>query len=289
MKDHPLIEAKIIQHTKTKFGDELITMQTCAPKFLDAEIEKHRTLSSNSSSDRAIPWAKNINTPMFVPYDIRAKAAGMQGYEQLPDGIKSTLHDDLKILRRHIVQKLKKYADNVHKQHLNRYLTPFVLQKKVLTGNLKWFSYFVSLRAEGGADPAVQDLARKITHAITHSEPTMLKNGRIHLPYANESEEKALVRSVARCARVSFLNHEDRETTLQEDLKLYNLLLDGKHSTPFEHQAWAMQKHEVTSALYIAPGNWERGVTHMNREGFLFSGNFKGYIQYRQLLPELAI
>ena len=30
---------------------------------------------------------------------------------------------------------------------------------------------------------------------------------------------------------------------------------------------------------------WEDGVTHMNKQGQLCSGNLRGFIQYRHLLP----
>ena len=33
------------------------------------------------------------------------------------------------------------------------------------------------------------------------------------------------------------------------------------------------------------PKTWERGITHMNKQGQLCSGNFRGFIQYRHLLP----
>ena len=54
------ISAKIILDSVSN-NIRLTTMQLKAPKFLDAEFEKHRMLSSNSSSDRAIPLEKMLS------------------------------------------------------------------------------------------------------------------------------------------------------------------------------------------------------------------------------------
>lgn len=69
--------------------------------------------------------------------------------------------------------------------------------------------------------------------------------------------------SVARCARVSFLNHEGRKPSQEEDLKLYDRLLANQpiHASPAEHQA---------TPLYAKDGG---------------SGNFKGWLQYRKMIP----
>jgi hypothetical protein len=34
--------------------------------------------------------------------------------------------------------------------------------------------------------------------------------------------------------------------------------------------------------------SWEEGITHSDRAGNLWSGNFKGWVQYRQLIPNNA-
>ena len=43
--------------------------------------------------------------------------------------------------------------------------------------------------------------------------------------------------SAARCARVSYLNHDQTAPVIERDLELANKLLDASHCTPFEHQA----------------------------------------------------
>jgi hypothetical protein len=41
----------------------------------------------------------------------------------------------------------------------------------------------------------------------------------------------------------------------------------------------------VSNEGRIPPSEWEDGVTHMDRSSQFWSGQFKGYIQYRQLIP----
>lgn len=64
--------------------------------------------------------------------------------------------------------------------------------------------------------------------------------------------------------------------------------LNGKtlivgNSSPTEHQARAMQ--EYPDMYHLHPERWESGVTHMTKAGELYSGNLRGFIQHRQLLP----
>ena len=61
--------------------------------------------------------------------------------------------------------------------------------------------------------------------------------------------------SVARCARVSYLNHEG-QLDFGKDIELHDTLLASKHSSAFEHVATP----EVTNG---------------------YCANFKGWEQYR--------
>ncbi len=72
----------------------------------------------------------------------------------------------------------------------------------------------------------------------------------------------AIKRSVARCARVSYLNHDGTESTPEQDYQLYDRLLGSSpiHASPAEHQAKAVS------------------------DPFARSGNFRGWIQYRKTL-----
>lgn len=281
------IDAKVIEHTITEHGDELITFQLQIVKYCDAEVEKHRQISSNSSSDRAIPFNKMCEADYYIPEEFRINQAGMQGYEKLEYVQATSVKKDLAILRNAAVNALKHINNysSIHKQHLNRYLLPWSYQSKVATMNKKWLDAFLHLRLAEGADPAIQELAKAMQHVYSESIPKLLSKDEWHLPYINESErdnpvERLIKASVARCARVSYNNHDGSSPDIEKDIKLHDMLLRAGHMSCFEHVAKPMMFTSHTNRKY-----WQDGVTHMDREGRLYSGNFHGYIQYRQALP----
>ena len=162
------IDAVVIEHSVYQ-GQELITFVIKAPKFLDAEIEKHRMFSSNSTSDRAIPFDRMKDAEFFIPRDIRKNQKGMQGFEQVDEETKDSYRWDVKELRDEIIDTLSLYPE-VHKQHSNRYLLPWAYQTKIITTNNDWFNYFEALRDHPAADPAIQELAKKMREAYTWSQ-----------------------------------------------------------------------------------------------------------------------
>jgi len=297
-----MISAKIIAHSKVPSGQELITIQTKAPKFLDAEIEKHRMISSNSSSDRAIPFSKLADSKdYFIPTDVRLNEKGMQGYERLTGVNLYAFSNMLLNMRRFIVSELSNWPE-VHKQHLNRYLMAFSYQDKVMTANKDQWDYFIGLRRAKGADPAIQELAVKINLAILQSTPKALYPGEWHLPYVelNDPEYLEYIHSdepgyeaysiawdvakevsAARCARVSYSNHDGTDCDVEKDIELAERLLSMHHMTPFEHQATPMREE----VMYYEP-DFADGVSHMDKNGHYWSGNFKGFIQNRKLIEE---
>ena len=81
--------------------------------------------------------------------------------------------------------------------------------------------------------------------------------------------------STARCARLSYMTF-DGKIDYEKDIKLHDDLLKSKHFSPFEHVAKAPTAKELSGI--------NGGFTHLDKNGSLWSGNFKGWIQYRQLL-----
>lgn len=118
------------------------------------------------------------------------------------------------------------------------------------------------------------------------------------------SLEHALVISSSCCAQVSFRSLDD---TLEKARRVVEKLnLQGEqpnepvHASPLEHQATPIElAQSVTCNDYgngeryyfgenmnlIGPDTWQEGITHMDRDGMLCSGNLKGWIQHRQLVP----
>lgn len=281
------IYAKCVKASITD-GIPLYTLETKAPKFIDAEFEKHRMLSSNSSSSRAIPF-KQLDD-IYVPFDVRANERGMQGYEKISEGLRGAFLWDLKDIYNFSYSLLSDHKERIHKQHLNRYLEAFTYQKKVVTAT-EWDNFF-NLRLAKDAQPEIQELARCMKQAIKEAEVTELKPGEWHLPYTlpDLTLSEALRSSVAGCARVSYgrVGGNDKRT-LESDIALYDFLEESKHLTPFEHQATPIEYNNIDQCYNVADGlwwEWEEsvGVTHQDRAGDLWSANFRGWTQYRQTL-----
>jgi hypothetical protein len=91
------------------------------------------------------------------------------------------------------------------------------------------------------------------------------------------------------------MKHDKSSPSVSEDIDLYNALVtrpytmkngmhlpenDPIHASPAEHVATPM---EVIN-WWIDEGAWEEGVSHIDRRGDMWSGNFKGWLQYRQLI-----
>lgn len=275
------IEAHVVAASVAN-DTELWTIETRAPKFIDAEFEKHRMLSSNSSSSRAIPFTKIAKNASFYPTDIRRAQKGMQGDKNVPANVRAAFLTDLARLREVAVNTLSMYQDTVHKQHVNRYLEPWSWQKKVVTGT-EWNNFF-TLRLAPDAQPEIQELARCMKSAMDevreNGKLRVLSAGEWHLPYVRDYDPNKLVEarlcSAARCARVSYMTHDNAAPSVAKDLELSSMLLDFRHLTPFEHQASPMR-------LHMNDCTWDEGVTHRDRRGTYWSANFKRWIQYRQL------
>ena len=187
-----------------------------------------------------------------------------------------------------------------HKQIVNRLLEPFQKMKTVLTATE--FDNFFWLRRDRDAQPEIHELADCMFGAMEQSQPELLKAGEYHTPYvehfrASDGEaqleylvdnvsvtvEEALAISSSCCAQVSY---RMLDNSYDKAMDIYKKLLSGAkvHASPFEHQATPMEipynEHRFTDVSI----GWKDGVTHVDKNGSYWSGNFKGFVQYRQTL-----
>lgn len=263
-------------------GVRLLTFKIHVPKFLDAQFGKHRMLSINSSSDRAVPVSRLLELEPYIPEFFYQACPGMQGQTLLTSEETADLREDLMSIYAFTVRTLHRWVPLVHKQHLNRYLLPFSWQNKVITGTEDQFHYFFSLRESADADPNMQKIARLMHQAMDDSQPKALAPGQWHLPFLFVEEYETLTPvqqrrvSVARCARVSYFHHDGRRTKPEEDESLFYKLKNNKHWSCFEHQATPMSDLE----------NPQPGYTHRDRSRRWWSANLRGWVQYRKLVEE---
>lgn len=133
-----------------------------------------------------------------------------------------------------------------HKQIANR-LIEFAQYMSVVVTGTDWKNFF-ALRDHDAADPTMHDLAHTMRAAMEMSpvcvnRTHMIGNDLWHLPYIHDSERLGFplvelqAMSVARCARVSYLNHDRSEPDSVKDIELCNQLQNSGHWSPFEHQA----------------------------------------------------
>ena len=276
-----VITAKVIADSIAG-GVRLTTLQLRAPKFLDAEFEKHRMISSNSSSDRAVPFNKLCDQADFLPPKVYLNQPGMQGEQLMSDDEVAEFHQALIDIQGYTKEVLAKW-NHVHKQHLNRYLLGFSWQNKIASATE--FTNFFNLRLHPDAQPEIQMLARAMKDAMDNSSPRELVPGEWHLPYVTPGElagedftissEDLRNVSAARCARCSYMNHDKTDPDIEKDLSLSKKLLESLHHSPFENQAKPMWDGNPCA----------KGVTHFDlRTNTLWSANFRGWIQHRQIL-----
>lgn len=308
-----MIKASVIAdsvHPET--GTRITTFELVYPRFIHSEFMTHRVFNRNASSSRAIPTAKFIeqvrNEPV-MPSHWGKNQKGMQAEEELTplEIVDATFAWKQAATSAAIYAEILRRGQ-VHKQIVNRILEPFTHIRVVVTST-SWANFY-GLRDHEDAQPEIRLLAQAMKKAHEKSVPQKLKKGDWHLPYirsidcanaynhckyqritrdepSNEEILGLLLKvSAARCARASYNNFEGKPSTISDDLNLFAKLVEKQpiHASPTEHQATPMNLGEKY-VNNMNPVTWEQGVTSMDKEGNLYSGNLLHFIQFRKLIP----
>lgn len=276
------IGAKIIAHSRpawaTDIFSDLITMQLIYPRCIHSEFMTHRVFSRNASSSRAVPVSKLIDKVCEDPYvpDFSYNKPGMQAGEMLDSQSNFQAQKEWRSALAEVLNTANALSQmNVHKQWVNRLLEPWSHIEVVVTAT-EWTNFFI-LRDHPAAQPEIRQLAIAMKEAGQASIPKILRPGEWHTPYVDRDTVGELnLISAARCARVSYLNHANETPNYAEDLSLANKLLSMGHMSPFEHQAVCWGKNAMPKP----------GLTHRNRRGIPWSGNFRWWGQHRQIINE---
>lgn len=245
-------EARIVLDSVGPWGDRLVTMLLTYPRIIHSELMTHRVFSRNAESSRAIPVKERIARVLadpFIPESFGRNQRGMQAAAPLTDADASYARLLWTDALQAAIQAAQAMADlEVHKQLANRLLEPFswitVLVSSTAWGCGGMPGNFMALRNNPLAQPEFQRIARMTKDAIEASEPTLLAEGKWHLPFitdedrAQTTQRTAIQVSVARCARLSYLTHEGVRD-LSKDIELYERLAgaDPPHASAFEHVA----------------------------------------------------
>lgn len=216
--------------------------------FLANGITVHNCFSRNASSSRAVPVERtiqNILNDPWVPSDVYKNCKGMQGKDIVNEDDYDIFCKEWQDAAFKAIDVAHKMIDNgFHKQHINRILEPFTKIKVIVTAT-EWSNFF-DLRLSPDADPEIQHLAKAIKlamDAVSNTYAYINVHGGRTLPYVSFDEMDAIddlriltLISAARCARVSYLNHDGSKPDILKDLTLAKRLIDSGHMTPFEHQ-----------------------------------------------------
>jgi len=305
MNPKDLITAKIIADSIDAENNRMVTMEIEYPRFILAELNTHRMLSKNSASSRAIPVTAMLNhikhntaTPVYWGKN----QPGMKAKVELDDLDQEQARRTWNAARDSAISfALDLNALELHKQITNRITEPWMLMKTVISGT-EWANFFW-LRDHADAQPEIAVLANKMHLAYTASQPQLLNPGEWHVPYVHVyrdnhsgvlhyvdskdnyiTAQEALVISSSCCAQVSYRKSDD---SYEKALKIYQQLIESEpaHASPVEHQASPMN---VTSMCRFEPETWEPGVSHVSANSDLWSGNLRGWIQFRKLIANEA-
>ena len=262
------IRAEIVADSiNTATGDRLTTFMWTYPRMVHAEALRHRALSRNAASSRAIPVHRMLDAVSerpAEPVEYGVNRAGMSSAG--PVGV-DTLAAGRFIWNRakaHACEEARALAGlGIHKQVVNRLVEPFTHMTELVSGT-EWGNFF-RLRIHSAADPTLCALATAAGRAYLASEPAPVDPGGWHIPFGDRMPEglslaDRLRIATARAARLSYETH-DGDFSPEADFAMHDRLAAAGHWSPFEHCAEA------------APN-----------KRFRPSGNFRGWEQYRSMV-----
>jgi hypothetical protein len=240
----------------------IITVKLTYWRAIHAEMMTYRMWSRNCSSSRAIPVSKTlekIQEQDILPIHFGKAQKGMSASREVEPGIKKKAIEIIHDLKFKTAQAAEELLNlGLHKQVVNRYLEPFSTIT-MLVSSTDWTNFFQQ-RISDQAQPEIRSLAEEMLDKFSSHEPKRLSPGEYHLPFVkpeldgNYGLKDKIIDSVARCARVSYLNF-DGTNSFAENKRLFQKLYDAnpKHFTPFEH-------------VCVAKGD---GIAYANFTGFM--------------------
>lgn len=301
-------QVKVIQDSLSPTGDRLVTFEIETYRYIWAEVMTHRMLSRNAQSSRAVP-IKNVlqvNEDFIRPIVYGKNKAGMSSSDVFTDELEiAKIQKVWDSAANYVFSASKQLGElGLHKQWSNRITEPFSKIKAVISAT-EWNNFFWLRIDPDAAQPEIVDLAEKMQKALIESIPLQLKAGELHVPYVDRevgfdlsdeiryyisgqdggelSKEEALRISASCCCQVSYRKLDD---SFNKAMEIWDKLFSGPkpHMSPTEHQAIALGSKKASIIQRVFPSFLPEGISHIDREGNLWSGNFKGFIQHRKII-----
>lgn len=309
--------AEMVADSISEEGVRICTLKIMLPKVLLAELGTHRVLSKNFSSSRAMPVQKSLEVESFEPLYWGKNQKGMSASpdnlltgEQLENA--KNMWDDIIAACKRASSALDSYG--LHKQWANRCNDWHTTAVGIITST-EWEGFFAQ-RLDSAAQPEMQELALSIQDAMAKSTPNKLLEDQWHMPFIKTSVDSngimkyfndagdelclddALAISTSMCAQISYRNGV---STLEKAKHIFQILFATKpiHASPLEHQATPLAHSKSLDKLTVKDlrersvivkdtlTNYKYvGLTHIGYDGSLWSGNFRGWQQHRQILRD---
>lgn len=259
-------EAKVILDSISVFGVRLTTFELTIWRPMLSEFNTHRDFSRNSESSRAVPFPRKMAKLLEYPAKPVAwlgEKPGMQADEEIDHPMLADIVWQ-EACDAAVEHAYRLAALGVHKSLVNRLLEPFMWHTILVTATA--YQNYERQRVSPMAQKEIEVPSRMLAELRANSQPTQeLKPGEYHTPlirvedveeawecyadYGFEGDPDTATTemlkqiSVARCARVSLVNH-DGVRDLGDDLKLWHRLTTEQlaannpmHASPLEHVA----------------------------------------------------
>lgn len=303
------ITVRLVAYSSSSDAPNIATFELEYPRFIHSELMTHRTFSRNAMSSRAVPIGKmieQVRTNPAMPIHWGANQAGMQADVECSNlidlgaaGVEFTMENAWRFSAKTASDYAERMSEaGYHKQVVNRILEPYQRMKTIVTST-EWDNFF-ELRCHKDAQPEIRVLATMMQHALEMNDPEPLFYSEWHTPYVNGvtcqdtgiryyflgkpfdsdeiTKEDALKVSASCCAQVSY---RLLDNSLEKALMVYDRLVNSRpiHASPFEHQARVPESNNCAFK-----NDLDNGFTHYDLSGNAWSGNFRGWVQYRQLL-----
>lgn len=289
-----LVDAKCILKSKNTFTqDEVVTYQVYVPKWLQAQINKHRTFSICWESSRAKPTMQVIKQVLFNPFvfdEFGKNGKGMQPQVNL-SGFSKWFNKQLWLKSRFFMCLMAylSYKTGAHKETVNRYLEAWMMTSGTITAT-EWAN-FNNLRLDHKSQSVMQELAHKMQASYANISTQLLEPGEWHLPYikggyldnwdsckgyyfkdyevcihSGYNPSKPTAQQIATSIAVS--GRCGRHSTPEKDMALFKFFREDRpaHLTPLEHACLAVRNPNDP-----------------------LCANLSGFISYRKFIPKEQI
>lgn len=299
---------KVIQDSINASGNRMITYEIETYRYIWAEVLTHKMLNKNAQSSRAVPVKSvlSINESNPVEPIVWGKnKGGMSASEVLQGEELDNVKQIWNALAVNAFEGSRKLSEaGLHKMWANRPTEPFSRIKVVMSGT-EWDNFEWLRDDPEAAQPEIVDLAQRIKQAKKSSVPMLLISGWAHVPYVERAEKEgfisyfvqgegevsldiALKISASCCGQVSYRKLDE---SFDKAMDIYNKLFSGSkpHLSPTEHQAIAMRNTKASLINRVFPSTWEKGVSHMDKDGYFWSSNLKGFVQHRKLMEQSTV